>query len=360
LGITIGITALVALLLLGSGLEREIRKQANFLGANLLVTPKGWCAYEQISVLTGEQLPEAIPVDDVENISKIEGLITVPYLIERSAIDNNPVPVIGIQCAEMKDFKGWEVEIGEYITDKDTNGTVVGSGLAEQFALSVGDLLRIRGQEFTVKGILSEKGGNDDLSVFIPLEVAQDIYNIDEMVSFIAVRVDDITRIDEYTLEIEERANVEVISDGQLLNSVLSITGSVETTLRLIAAVAVLAAGFGIANTMMMAVYERRREIGILKAIGGKNTSIFRLFLFESISYGILGGILGLVIGFIIFFTASPYITQNEFTAFFNSSNDVGLSRIAVVGVVSGYLGHIRVLPRLQGIKAHTRGGHKP
>ena len=65
-GITIGIAALVTLFSLGSGLEGEIKKQANLMGTNLIVTPKGWCAYEEIAVLTGEQLPEAIPVEDVE------------------------------------------------------------------------------------------------------------------------------------------------------------------------------------------------------------------------------------------------------------------------------------------------------
>lgn len=71
--IAVGIASVVTLLSLGTGLEAEIRKQADVLGAHLVVTPKGWCAYEQISVLTGEILPEAIPNKDVETIERIEG-----------------------------------------------------------------------------------------------------------------------------------------------------------------------------------------------------------------------------------------------------------------------------------------------
>jgi putative ABC transport system permease protein len=333
LGITIGIASLVTLLSLGSGLEREIKKQANLLGANLIVTPKGWCAYEQISVLTGEQLPEAIPIEDVDNISKIEGMTSIPYLTERSAIDNSPVPVVGILPLQMKEFKNWEVTKGEYLAEEDRKSAVVGYSLEKQFQLEIGDPITIRGREFTIKGILSETGSNDDIAIFIPLKVVQDIYETGEKVSYIAVRVDDITRIDQYILKIEETANVSVISDKQLLNSVLSITGTVGNTLRLIAAIAILAACFGIANTMTSAVYERKREIGILKAIGGKNRSIFGIFFLESITYGILGGLLGLVIGYAFSVIASPYLTQNEFTAFIRESNGIGVFDITILAL---------------------------
>ena len=96
LGITVGIASLVTLLSLGAGLEKEVRKQADVLGAHLVVTPKGWCAYEQISVLTGETLPEAIPDADVRKIASIKGLQAIPYLTQRTAIRNQPVPVVGI------------------------------------------------------------------------------------------------------------------------------------------------------------------------------------------------------------------------------------------------------------------------
>src|SRR4030042_2555276 len=120
--ITIGIASFVSLLTLGTGLEGEIRRQAGELGANLVVTPKGWCAYEQISVLTGEQLPEAIPLAEVKKISAIRGLTAVPYLTERTAIKNNPVSVIGVLPEEMKTFKGWNLEKGGYFYSMDEKG----------------------------------------------------------------------------------------------------------------------------------------------------------------------------------------------------------------------------------------------
>lgn len=320
LGITIGIASFVTLLSLGGGLKNEIKRQAAELGANLVVTPKGWCAYEQVSVLTGEQLPEAIPFDEVKNISAIKGLTAVPYLTERTAIKNSPVPVIGILPNEMKVFKGWDIEKGNYFASQNEKAVVIGSGIAQQFKLNPMDELTIRGERFPVKGILKEAGSKDDIAVFMPLSVAQRLYGVGDMVSFIAVKVDDISKTDEYILKIQEVSNVAVVSDKQLLKSVLSIVGSVSLAMQLIAAVAVLAAAFGIINTMMTAVSERRREIGILQAIGAKRTTIFKLFLIESGFYGILGGVIGLGIGLLFSSLAAPYISQNEFTAFLKGS----------------------------------------
>lgn len=320
LGITIGIASFVTLLSLGGGLKNEIKRQAAELGANLVVTPKGWCAYEQVSVLTGEQLPEAIPFDEVKNISAIKGLTAVPYLTERTAIKNSPVPVIGILPNEMKVFKGWGIEKGDYFASQNEKAVVIGSGIAQQFKLNPMDELTIRGERFPVKGIIKETGSKDDVAVFMPLSVAQKLYGVGDMVSFIAVKVDDISKTDEYILKIQEVSNVAVVSDKQLLKSVLSIVGSVSLAMQLIAAVAVLAAAFGIINTMMTAVSERRREIGILQAIGAKRTTIFKLFLIESGFYGILGGVIGLGIGLLFSSLAAPYISQNEFTAFLKGS----------------------------------------
>ncbi|MCL5071177.1 MAG: ABC transporter permease [Actinobacteria bacterium] len=320
-GIVIGITSFVVLLLLGGSLQSEVKKQASDLGANLVVTPKGWCAYEQISVLTGEQLPEAIPSDVVGKISAIKGLTAVPYLIEKTAIENNPVSVIGIIPDDMKTFKKWDIKEGQYFTLPDEEVIVLGSGIAQQFKLKPSDKLTIRGKDFPVKGVLKETGGKDDVAIFIPLDIAQKLYGVKDNVSFISVKVDDISKIDTYILKIQENANVAVSSDKQLLNSVLSIIGTVNLTLQLIAAIALLTAAFGIINTMMMAIYERKREIGILQAIGFKRSTIFKMFILESGFYGVLGGIIGIILGILFSYLLNPYISQNEFTALIGSAS---------------------------------------
>jgi putative ABC transport system permease protein len=221
----------------------------------------------------------------------------------------------------MKEFKKWKIEKGEYRLDE--GGVVIGHGIAQQFQLRANDVVTIRGKEFRVRGILAEVGNRDDLAVYLDLPVAQSLYRVGRKVSFVSVKVDDISQVDKYILEIQEVANVAVVSDKQLLKSVLGIVGSVGNALQLIAVVAILAACFGIVNTMMTAIYERKREIGILQAIGAKRRTIFSLFLAESGFYGLVGGLLGTAAGFLFSWVAAPYISQNEFTAFLGSQQTV-------------------------------------
>lgn len=314
-GITIGITALVVMMSLGSGLRAQIESQASDLGANLIVTPKGWCAYEQVKVLSGNQLPDAIPAAELEAIEAVEGITVLPYLTVGSAIDNEPVPVTGIRMDLTIEAKRWAVAAGA-VPAADAYGILAGAAVADSFGLEVGDEVSLRGTTFAVTGILESSGTGDDAVLFIPLEVAHETYETDGRVSFLAVSVDDINQVDLYAKKITDAANVAVISDRQLLASVLSVVDTVGTTLKIIAAVAVLTAAFGIINTMLMATLERRREIGIMKSLGSPNSRIFRIFILESAAYGVIGGLVGLVVGSIASQVITPLIAQNEFTAF--------------------------------------------
>lgn len=318
-GITLGITALVVMMSLGTGLRAQIDKQASDLGANLVVTPKGWCAYEQVKVLSGNQLPDAIPADDLTKIEAVEGITATPYLTVGSAINNEPVPVTGVRMVDAAKAKGWALADGEIAADGEYR-VVAAADIAEAFDLQPGDSVTIRGAAFTVSGVLEPTGTGDDGVLFIPLDVAQTVYETDGRVSFVAVKVDDITQVDLYAKRITDAANVAVVSDRQLLASVLSVVDSVGTTLRIIAAVAVLTAAFGIVNTMLMATFERRRDIGILKSIGSSNGRIFRLFVLEAAGYGAVGGVVGLGIGTLAARLITPLIAQNEFTTFIGSA----------------------------------------
>jgi putative ABC transport system permease protein len=280
------------------------------------VTPKGSCAYEQVSILTGEQLPTNITKDEVAAIRSIEGMTAIPYLAERSAIDNRPVSVMGILPEETRISKNWTLTKGNYFATENSEGAVLGSVLAEQFGLLPGAEVRIRGTQIKVLGVLQETGGKDDLTVFLSLPMAQRLYEQEGLVSYVAVRVDRLDEVDLYANKIKDKVSLGVVSDKQMRTSVLSIVGTVNITLQLIAAVAILAAAFGIVNTMMTATYERKREIGILQAMGATSISVFRLFLFESGIYGLIGGIGGAVLGGLAAIFASPYISQNAATSF--------------------------------------------
>jgi putative ABC transport system permease protein len=149
----------------------------------------------------------------------------------------------------------------------------------------------------------------------------------------VAVRVDQLEEVEAYAMKIKDVVSLGVVSDKQMLASVLSIVGTVSVTLQLIAAVAVLAAAFGIVNTMMTATYERKREIGILQAMGATRGVIFRLFLLESGIYGLLGGIGGAALGLVASMLATPLISQNGASSFVKGAQG-GVDPLMLAGAV--------------------------
>ncbi|MDA8259189.1 MAG: ABC transporter permease [Betaproteobacteria bacterium] len=331
-GVSVGMAAFVALMTIGQGLTGEIRKQAQGLGANLVVTPKGWCAYEQISVLTGEQLPEAIPMSELEKIRTVPGVgSAIPYLNEKTAFRNQPVPVIGIWPEPMHALQKWMVESGRYFSTHDERAVVIGAAIAKQFQLKPGDEFTVRGKRLPVIGVLREAGTKDDIATFVPLPVAQQIYEVEDKVSFIAVQVIDLDQMEAVSLRIQEVANVAVVSDKQLLASILSIVGTVGAAMQAVAAVGVLAAAFGIVNTLLTAVYERRREIGILQALGSTRRTLFLALMLESGLYGLLGGLLGTALGVLGAYLFGPALTDNAFTASLRQSPTPALDAATIL-----------------------------
>jgi putative ABC transport system permease protein len=346
LGITIGIASFVTFLSMGGSLKREIYRETAGLGANLLIIPTGSCGFEQLSILTGDQMPTLITTAEVNKVAAIKGLTVVPFLAQKTAINNRPVSVNGVQPGETLGFKGWEVARGEYFSSPDEEGAVVGAAAAGQFKLEPGSFVTIRGERLPVKGILRETGGKDDFTIFLAMPVAQRLFKAVDRVSYLAVKVDNLSLTDSYSEKIKETVALGVVSDKQMLKSVLAITGSVNITLQLIAVVAVLAAAFGIVNTMMTATYERKREIGILQSLGARQSTIFTLFVLESGFYGIIGGITGVAAGLLTSVVVSPYISENAFTTLVKGSGSgsaIDLKVIAgsilfstVVAVIAG------------------------
>ena len=338
LGITIGMAAFVALLSMGDNLRAEVTQQADELGADIIVMGRVDCPFINRAILAGEQLPESIPKEIVGQIADIGGITAaIPYLTLGASIQETPITLVGIMPAEMKAHRSWVMEEGVFLEEDSANSVIVGSGLAARFELEIGDLLTFRGDYFTLSGVLQETGSNDDISVFMSLEIAQETFDLDDYVSFIAVTVDDVTNTERHIAAIRDVANVSVSTNEELLSSVLLILGSLDITLQLIASVSLIAAAFGIINTMMTAIHERRREIGIMRAMGGKSHTIFRMFILESGLYGMLGGLLGFAVGFVVSRLAAPFIEQNEFVAVLGNPDTAvtfsGTLLLIVVGI---------------------------
>jgi putative ABC transport system permease protein len=322
LGITIGIATIAGLFILGAEMETQVYSRANALGSDAMITPQHWCSYEYVSVLEGEQVGEAIPISDFENISKVDGLLnTAPIIVKSTGIEGRPVTVTGINPNQMLALRNWNIKEGQYLNDNDTFSVILGSSIAEKFNLSIMDTLIIRENLFNITGVLEQTNTNDDISIYILFETAAKIYNTKDKISFVFIRVDDISRMDEYIIEIQNVANVNVITNSQIIEESLDVIKTVRNASLLMVIIAIIAGFFGIVNTMATAVNERKREIGILKSLGARNSFIFKQFLIETFIIGFLGGFIGYIVGFVASYSILPQIFPAQYQSFQTTAN---------------------------------------
>ncbi|MDD3142032.1 MAG: ABC transporter permease [Lachnospiraceae bacterium] len=135
--------------------------------------------------------------------------------------------------------------------------------------------------------------------------------------SYASVQVDDIKNVEKVSSEIRNMG-YEVQSNAEYLNSMKKQMAVVQAVLGGIGAISMLVAAIGIANTMMMSIYERTKEIGVIKVLGCSLKNIKQLFLLEAGFLGIIGGIVGNILGVIISVIVNIVAT--------NLASDMGLN----------------------------------
>ncbi len=133
----------------------------------------------------------------------------------------------------------------------------------------------------------------------------------------VLVKVDDATNVKKIQDKIKDEG-FETHSLTDILEEMNKVTGIIQAVLGGIGAISLLVAAIGITNTMVMSIYERTKEIGVMKVIGASLRDIKRLFLFESALIGLLGGILGII------FSKILSLIVNMFSASFSGSMGFG------------------------------------
>ena len=297
LGITIGIASFVTFLSMGGNLKKEIYRETAALGANLVVIPKGSCGYEQLSILTGDQMPTNITAEEVAKIRAIKGLTVVPFLAQKTRHQQQAGGGQRHRAGGNMAFKGWQIGAGSIFHALRMKPAPWSAPLRPASSNSSrGRWLPSAVSSCRSSGSSRKPAAGTTSPSSSPCRWRSASSNPLTMSPTWRSRSTTWPLTESYIEKIREATGLGVVSDKQMLKSVLGIVGTVNITLQLIAAVAVLAAAFGIINTMMAATYERKREIGILQALGARQRTIFTLFMLESGFYGIIGGVTGVMV----------------------------------------------------------------
>ena len=304
LGVAIAISVLFSLLALNSGYEKELSKEVNSLGVHILAVPKG-CPYEAASlIMHGGVIPKYLSDSDYRNVSTIPGVeLATPMLMhqfmkkdEKTGV-STPHIIYGINMEEMRKLKPWWTAEGRFFSDNETGVMLVGRGLADKENLSLGQVLPVgpKKENFTIVGILDRTGDQDDQFHFFPLKEAQRVFNKQGMITTIAVKVRDVSRIAAVSQEMEKIPDIQVVTMTQIMGTIMNLAGSARSLLLTVIAIALIISAFGIINTLLMSVNERTREFGMMKAIGASGLDIGKMVLAETVFITLSGGILGTV-----------------------------------------------------------------
>jgi putative ABC transport system permease protein len=253
--------------------------------------------------------------------------------------------------------RNWVVQDGRGIADADVEGArdvcVLGSSLARTIfpaGPAVGERVKIDGLNYTVVGVLQAKGGalggDQDKFAVIPLTTGLNRFGYLWRSLTILVQAHDRADYDACVEEVRgllriirkvppgEQDSFDIASNDSLIAQFNAFTLTVRLGVAVVSSIALLAAGIGIMNIMLVSVTERTREIGIRRAVGAKKRNIMTQFIIEAIVLCEIGGVIGVLCGILggnataWFFKLDPVIPLDWI--------GLGLLICSVVGVVFG------------------------
>ncbi len=324
LGIFIGVTAVIALISLGAGLKLAVSSQFGISSTEVLTVQAGGLnSYGP----PGSGALNALTVSDLEAIKKLS---SVKRAIRRNVIsletDFNNIRQIkySIQTPYGEDRKfvydnlQLEIEKGRLLTDSDTNKVMLAynfftdesSGFEKK--VEVGNKITINGRKFEVVGITKKKGSFIfDNVIYMNEKQLEEFMEDKNKADIIVVQAQSKETLNKTKQDIEklmrDRRDVkigeedfEVQTPEAMLKTVDDILTGVQVFVAIIASISILVGAVGIVNTMTTSVLERRKEIGIMKAIGAKNSQVFLQFFIEAGLLGLIGGIIGAIFGTLI------------------------------------------------------------
>ena len=289
-GISIGIGAVVALVGMAWGYEKSIVKQLDVIGIDVVV-----------SNMSGGILPKVFDASLQDRIAKLPKVAeTTSVLMQMLSVED--APMMMVSGREWGGFTWNQLKLVEGRMPRDATepAVVLGRLAADVLRKKVGDTVQIETEELPVVGIVDGQAVVENGAIILALPVLQKATGNEGKVNFVDIRVPPNTTQEEVKglcerikgIFPEGRAMIasEVVGTSQGFRIARAMSWS--TSL-----LAIVVGVLGVMNTMLMTVFERTHEIGILLAVGWKRRRIVYMVLCESALLGFLGGVTGVALG---------------------------------------------------------------
>lgn len=316
LGLTIGITTVVTLISVTRMMNEDISKKLDEFGANILIIPRsddislsyGGMSLGGVAIdsqtLRDSDLPKIRQIEVQENIS-----IVSPKLIGLMEIEGKKVPLMGVQFGEeLRLKKWWKIHGAE---PKNRNEVLLGNEVAVRLFKSTGDTLSINGKVVKIAGVLDETGSQDDFFILSDLTFVQEAMKKPGALSLIEISAFCNTcPIEEIVKQISGKLpHAKVTAIKQTLQTKMEALDHFKKFSVGISIIVLLIGGLIVFTNMMASVNERKREIGIFRAIGFRKSHVVRIIFLEASIIGFIAGIVGYLLGLGVSQIIGPMMT---------------------------------------------------
>ena len=300
LGIAASVGVLFSVLSFNRGFSEGLAVELERTGLHFMVVPSG-CAHEVAAlVLHGAVIPKFLDTAVMQHVNAIDGIdLATPILVaqlpdpQRGKVDL----IYGVDMAALSAIKpGWQIT--GRIPGQD-HEILLGYEVAQHEKLQPGDRFAspAEGVDLIVAGIVGLTGSQDDAFVYLPIATAQKLLDYPEAATAIGVKVTDPARMQEITDALTAAVpGIQIVTMGEVMNSISNLAASARALSLAIVLIAVLISAVGVMNSILMAVFERSQEIGMMRAVGASRWNIFRIILEETTILSLGGGLIGIFI----------------------------------------------------------------
>jgi len=304
-GVAVAVAVLVCLLGFNAGYQEALTSDIDKMGYQVVVTAKG-CPYEAATlILNGEAglkfmdediYKQIISDPDIDKITPL--LAQVAYDPEKEDGKGGFNSYLGIEKSYIELKPNVQFKSGEWFSSEDANEVIMGYDAAESEQKTVGDKISIPNKDVTliIVGIFERTATQEDGDIFLPLKTTQRIFEVGGKLTGIGIKLKQIEKISEFEERLYPMASIQVISMSQVKGTILNLVNSAKILIMSVAFIAIFVAIIGVINTILMSVFERTQEIGIMKAIGASKLDIFKLIWIETLIICTLGGIFGSIV----------------------------------------------------------------
>ncbi len=343
-GIAIGIMVIVALGMITGGLESSTQSTLKAGAAEITVSQAGSTGMESSGSINQTYATDILSLSGVKSTA---GILRASNTTTATTSSNSTqggfgggLSITGIDSDKLS-LMSIDSMNGTAFTNDSTDQVIIGKTEAQSLNKTVGDTINLYGQNFTITGTFETGNFMTDNGIVMPLSTLQNLTSNQNKVSDVLVKVTDNANVTTVSNTITN-AYPNQLSTSTAADSANRINqglGFISTASWAISLLAIFIGAVGVINTMVMTVYERTREIGVLKAVGWKNSRILGMILGESIVLTLIAFVVGTVIAVVgveVLLTLVPSV-GNAITPSFSIYIFLRAFGIALlVGVIGG------------------------